>query len=975
MATATMFSKQMTRLFGEGTLAGRPDTQLVDLFLRHRDEAAFAALVARHGAMVLGTCRAVLRDPDEAEDAFQATFLVLARKARSIRGSESLGGWLHRVAYRAAIQANRAASRRRAEERKAAAMRALTTVPAGMHDDLRTLIHAEIERLPEALRLPVVLCDLEGLSRQQAADELQWNEGTVRGRLARGRERLRARLVRRGVTPAAGALAAALARESAAAVPAAWAAAATRAAVANVATGPAAAILAERVIRAGLVGRLQALAALTLTAVAATWTTAALMAAGPGGHPPAPLMTDGPGMAAQPKAAVRDVGNRAGEDLTYSGRVIDPSGRPVAGAKLFLVADAWPEFAVSPRATTAPDGRFRFAVARGEFGKPVIAEYARVVASAEGFGIGTTDSDGGDAGRELTLRLVEDLPIEGRLADLEGRPVAGASVTPVYIRANAEGDLSAWLGGVKSGSEDPNELFRHLPIFISLTRRPTELIAGSTTDGQGRFRLRGIGRERLVHLRFESPAIRTSMAFVMTRRGEAIDSLPFPSFPSFGTETFHAASPTIIAPPSRPLEGVVRDRDDGTPVVGVVIRSYRLADKNTGNNNLIEARSDEKGRYRIFGMPRGSGNELLVTSTDRKHLPSLVRVADAPGLGPISRDIELTRAVPVEGRVIDAKNGKPVSAWVGYHARADNPGLDQASGLRQLGYLPYWARVETAADGSFTLAALPGRGAISVETQTREYPAIDDGMFGNSGGFIPVLPSFLQEIREIDVALEARGRREEIKIDPGRTVEGTVLDPDGKPLAGSYAYGLENIGFWTEKPLEKPTFRVSALRPQPPIDVASLRRPGTTAEKMLRLIPRGRRTVVFQHTGRKLAGWANVSGDETEPLRVRLEPWGVVEGRAVDAAGKALPGLPLEIEIVDSVRAGGGMVSHRPEKVRTGDDGRFRLEGLTPGLSYNVFPRRMAKQTSRSRSTVGPIKPGETRQAGDFKVIYDTQVE
>ena len=191
MATAAMAMKGMHRLLDGGTLAGaRTDAQLVEAFLARRDESAFACLVARHGPMVLATCRAVLRDPAAADDAFQATFVVLARKAASVRGHDALGGWLHRVAYRTAVQATRDAARRRVEERKAAEMRATVTADRGaIDDDLRASIHAEVERLPAALRMPVVLCDLQGLTREQAADELRWTEWMVRGRLTRGAAR------------------------------------------------------------------------------------------------------------------------------------------------------------------------------------------------------------------------------------------------------------------------------------------------------------------------------------------------------------------------------------------------------------------------------------------------------------------------------------------------------------------------------------------------------------------------------------------------------------------------------------------------------------------------------------------------------------------------------------------------------------------------------------------------------------------
>src|ERR1700733_14475051 len=136
-------------LFDEGTCTGLSDARLLERFVTRGDEPAFAALVARHGAMVLTTCQAALKDPGAADDAFQATFVLLFRKAGSIRMSDSLGGWLHRVAYRVALQARSDAARRRDVENAAGAARA---VEKPYSDDLSVSLHQEIERLPERFR-------------------------------------------------------------------------------------------------------------------------------------------------------------------------------------------------------------------------------------------------------------------------------------------------------------------------------------------------------------------------------------------------------------------------------------------------------------------------------------------------------------------------------------------------------------------------------------------------------------------------------------------------------------------------------------------------------------------------------------------------------------------------------------------------------------------------------------------------------
>ena len=200
---ATAVARQVRTLFDDGAAGGLTDGELLERFATRGGDAAgaaFAALVERHGPMVLRACRSILRDPHDAQDAFQATFLLLARRAGSLWVRDSLAPWLHSVACRSASGARAAEGRRRALERRAAG-RASRSAVEPSRDDLGPALHEEIERLPERLKAPVVLCYLEGLTHDQAADHLACPVGTVRSRLARGRERLRRGLVRRGFAP------------------------------------------------------------------------------------------------------------------------------------------------------------------------------------------------------------------------------------------------------------------------------------------------------------------------------------------------------------------------------------------------------------------------------------------------------------------------------------------------------------------------------------------------------------------------------------------------------------------------------------------------------------------------------------------------------------------------------------------------------------------------------------------------------
>jgi RNA polymerase sigma factor (sigma-70 family) len=182
------------------------DDELLERFLRgngHDSAEAFRNLVLRHGPMIMGVCRHVLQQDQDAEDAFQATFLTLARKADTIRNQCVLAGWLHEVAYRIAIGVRANASRRRDQERQGASMSPVTTTSDHENqvawNELRPVLHEEVNRLPEKYRLPIILSYLEGKSNKEVAGVLGWPVGTVKGRLSRARELLRSRLSSRGL--------------------------------------------------------------------------------------------------------------------------------------------------------------------------------------------------------------------------------------------------------------------------------------------------------------------------------------------------------------------------------------------------------------------------------------------------------------------------------------------------------------------------------------------------------------------------------------------------------------------------------------------------------------------------------------------------------------------------------------------------------------------------------------------------------
>ena len=190
-------ANDIRKLWDAGTVSGLSDARLLERITTNHDEHAFDALIARHGPLVWSVCRSILTDRHDVEDAFQASFLILVRKAKSLRVGDSLCGWLYRVSYRVAQEARARRLERQVRERSGVDEALVAADLERADDELLSILSREIDRLHEKYRLPIILCRLEGLTHQQAAEQLGWPPGTVATRLARGLNLLRARMRRR----------------------------------------------------------------------------------------------------------------------------------------------------------------------------------------------------------------------------------------------------------------------------------------------------------------------------------------------------------------------------------------------------------------------------------------------------------------------------------------------------------------------------------------------------------------------------------------------------------------------------------------------------------------------------------------------------------------------------------------------------------------------------------------------------------
>jgi RNA polymerase sigma factor (sigma-70 family) len=935
--------RQINRLFADGVVEGLSDAQLLERFLFHGDAVAFEALLGRHGPMVLSVCRGILRDPHDAEDAFQATFLVLVRTGGTIRGGDALGGWLHRVAHRVANQANVAAARRRRLEREVGQMPVATSTTgrAGSHELLPAL-HEEIARLPEKYRLAIVHCDLEGMTQSQAAGQLHWRKRTLQHRLAQGRARLRRRLARRGLAPDGATLGAVLLREARAAVPAGWSQSTVRSAVATAnhaltagVVSAAAKELTQEVFRLMVLKKLRFASATLLTAGLIAWgASAALVSLGqgpsqePAAKPDLALQQRAETAVPQPEPNPLVIPGK----VTFRGRVLAPDGRPVRGAKLYMtLAWGYPhEPSPSPEyATTGPDGRFRFAVPEAEFGD----QYTVVAATAPNYGAGWVAVPALGQRDDLTIRLVEDdVPITGQIIDLEGQPVPGATLRLMQINAAPGEDLGPWLEAVKAKKGERLALEqRYLKRFTIAV--PLQV----TTDSAGRFRLAGIGRNRLVAVQLDGPTIVSEHLHMLTRPGEPGDPRRVDTY--YGADFRHAAAP------SKPIVGVVRDADTEQPLAGVTIRSSGLATDRKGvfrGFDLVQTMTDAQGRYRLTGMPKRAGSQIVaIPGRDQPHVSTHTDIPDSPGLDPVTADIELKRGVWIEGKITDKVTGQPLRGRVEYFALSSNPNLRDFAGFD--GTFPFIdSGVQTKEDGSYRFVGLPGPGWVAVWYVGDYLRAPDrDDEYGTKESSLSTAPYHAHHtinygaLARIDPPKGVDSVTRDVTLDPGRMIKGTVLGPDGQPLAGARRFFM-GIGrsYWERDRMK-------------------------TAEFTGWFNPR-RPDVLFHHPEKGLVGVAPRPKEKGSFITVRLEPGAAVTGRLVGAGGRPRAGVELEVSF--HPKGWEFWIDYPPRRITTDPEGRFRVAGLVPGYEFRL-------SDGKGELSFGDIlRSGQTKDLGDGKM-------
>jgi RNA polymerase sigma factor (sigma-70 family) len=953
VATGSVF-RQMASLFDGGSVAGLSDRQLIDRFVASHDaagEAAFAALVVRHGPMVMHVCGQVLGDLHHAEDAFQAVFLVLARRAPSIRDPDLLSNWLYGVALRSAGKAKARLARRRRNERREAMIAAnrRMDLPAdrrAIDREQAEVLHHEIERLPNAFRLPVILCYFEGLPLEEAARRLRWPEGTLRSRLARARAKLRRGLTRRGVSLSGAVVGAAPGSRSASASISSHLCHETTRAAMSLAAGQAATgavsatALAQEVLRSMLIRKLR-LTLVTLFVMAAC-------ASGAGYFARFLASQDEPGRqpnATRPQATTAKDGTppSAPGRMFVVGRVLDPQGKPVPNAVTMVYA-AIKQPGSGPihekmrpsaigQATTDGSGRFQVDAPRTSSSRH---HRMGAVALAPGYGAGWVELDPDTERAVVDISLRPEQVIQGRLLDLIGRPVQGVEVVVQGMARVVPGNSATDRGEVIEGPWFGWNRGNGLPAW------PKPAIS----DAEGRFAVRGAGRDLRVALVIDDPRFARLSVPIKTDRSS--DSKPV----------------TLALEQAKIIRGRITDAETGTPIpyAQILIMSYKAS-----GGIINEFQADAQGQFRVNPLS-ADRYEISVKAPEGHPYLTVSKSFNWPkGAVDHPIDLALPRGVVIRGKATEEGTGKPVAgARINFGARRTaDPQPSAMSG-----------QAESGRDGSFQLAVLPSPGYLIALAPSDDYVLreIGDGLVfqGRPGGRRFYVHAFLAcdpkpAGQSLDVNLVFRR---------GLTVNGRVIGPAGQPIQNALMISRVLLapypGVWLRW---HSRFQSHASAASGQLEIHGLD-------------PDAKAPICFLDPQHRLGATGEFSGKSADrgPVTVRLEPCGTAKARLIDGGGNPIAahrGSGLISMVVTAGRSPSRQLANEADLAADQGDlavidpvnyangplsdprGQIAFPALIPGATYRLaIPGTTGTQPDKDFT----VKPGETVDLGDIRI-------
>ena len=924
--------RQIGSLFDGTSVAAMSDRQLLDRFASRRDaagEAAFAAVVRRHGPMVLGVCNEFLHDRHDAEDAFQAVFLVLARKAHLIRDLDLLGNWLYGVTIRTCRHLRHQRVRRRKHEAAMPVIGAASSI-ATSSSEQAVLTCEQAELLHDEILACHVRSDSPSSSAISKASPFTRPPGASGAPMARSaaespaREKLKRGLSRRGIVLPAAALAAALSsRTAAASVPPRLCETTAHAAM-EFAAGLSVAPVAQEVLRSLLVNKLK-LTAVSLLLIAAGAMGALCLA-------PAAVQTQdrkiAPPVAKSSDAALPVDRTPQPGRMFVTGRVLDPSGKEMAGVPIEIVGrprEPWVPTTVDPerhrvlgRGLSTADGRFSLEASRTSFTR-FFEVYA--LAAAPGFGLGWAELNANAGEPTVEIRLLPEQVIRGKLFDVNGQP---APSVKLQIWSVGHPTQIGTFDGVSLGNAHPPDALRNWPQPV-------------TTDDQGRFTLAGIGHDVTVGISVRDGRFAEQNFRIQTDDRDG---------PKEFSQTLQTA--TVI-------DGQVLAADTGEPISGTVISM----------SSGVHVRADDHGHY-ITNVRFATRYRAEVFPPEGTLYLAIQQDVSCPkGTVKKTQDFKLPRGVLLRGKVIEQGSGRPLPAasvqWIAVRPKS--------------GVIEGWqAVVATKDDGSYQIVVPPGKGHLFVYGPTSDYvlQMIGSRMLyeGKPGGE----RYYAHDIIPWDVKAGDSPHEMISQLRPGMIVKGRLVGPAGQTVDKAEIVALLHFNYFHLNWRGDLTIHARD---------GSFELHGLDPEKTTR--------VSFLDADHQWGATVELSGKQSaKDVEVQLLPCGQAKARFVTPDGKPIPKISPQLEILGSsgpssrtrtaeaqaqLAADAAAVVNLDRKhywngMLTDADGRIALPSLIPGATYRINDWSTVNDENKGVQVRKDfsVKPGETLDLGDILI-------
>ncbi|MGL6072853.1 MAG: sigma-70 family RNA polymerase sigma factor [Fimbriiglobus sp.] len=914
-------------------MARESDQELLQSYTKQQEPEAFRKLVTRYAVLVENSCRQVLRDPADIEDTFQATFLVLLKKAHTLDASRPIGGWLFAVAHRLAVRCKADRLRRQSRETESVRRRASLETSDASWIEVSDFLHRELDSLADKYRQPLLLCAVQGLTRDEAALELGVSLEAIRWRLEKGRELLQQRLTKRGLTLSAGWFTLFMAGSQATDVPSLALITSTLGSL----HGPMSSSVASLVQGAFPMFKIQSVIASVVLSLTLLGTGLGFLAATPQEKP-----------TPKPEKPIAQKAPTPAETRPIAVSVLGVDGQPLAGAKLeWHMADKPPQ----PLGETDATGRFQ----------------ARVPLKATGYVIARFDDLGLDyldcteKTTEAKLKLRKDVPIRGQLKHKDGKPVVGAKVSVLalfdYGDNNIQPFLDGWLKRTQIRTEAAETVKR-----IDTRVGPVTV---TQSDKEGRFEMTNLGSERLVILGFEGDMVAKGYIYVVSRFGfdpqpfEEVtqkikqtslphDSLRFGFHPMLRSPTF-----SMICELEKVVEGTVRDFKSNQPLTGIKLRLHQRDERETYS---LQAVTDAQGRYRIRGARKDKMYSLSTeTNLNLGYVASEIDAPDNNSPESIKLDVPCMKGIEITGTLKDKETGLPLEGTLTTKILHGNPALKTSTWLKAYEL----ASCKAGVDGKYRILTIPGLTLIDVEAAGQ-----------NAEEFKPVQPDPIYPHlfkKEVNVLACYVGEKTLTSV---LTHGCKVFDAKAADIKLNHDFTFERgpiAMIHLEGPDQKPLSRVRVTGYHVEPHYPGLQLGDSSELRVYNVEPGAERFVFANHREKKLVGLLKLNDNAKQTLI--LGEGATVKGRVLDEKGNPKSGFSVQLrfrnKLVDSMidtENGSYLLT------KTDEAGRFTFERVVPGQEiWLEFPEYTATQyTVDGHNNVwSGQKHGDIVDAGD----------